>query len=162
MTRPYALSTVDGLPDYQLFIPADGPGWLNSNDNAGGRLFYRRSKVVAAWREAAAWKARQARIPRLPRAYVIAELCFNDRRRRDPANFYPTVKAAIDGLVDAGVLPDDSGDYLVGPDMRLGPRVDAGRGLLVLNVFALPDLPDPFTERKETTHDREHHAGTST
>lgn len=134
--------TVDGAPDFQLFIPANGVGWLNSNDPVGGKLFYRRRHVVKAWREAAYWKAVQAGIPRLPRAYILAELCFNDRRHRDPANYYPTVKAAVDGLVDAGVLPDDSQDYLVGPDMRLGPCMGIGRGQLVLNVFALPDHPE--------------------
>jgi len=29
-------------------------------------------------------------------------------RRRDPHNYMPTVKAIIDGLVDAGVWPDDT------------------------------------------------------
>lgn len=30
-----------------------------------------------------------------------------DRRRRDPSNLMPTQKAVVDGLVDAGVVPDD-------------------------------------------------------
>jgi crossover junction endodeoxyribonuclease RusA len=149
MTPLYALCSEGEQPDYRLSIPG-GPGWLNSNDPTGGRLFYSRRRVITQWRAAGASHARQARIPQLTRAYILAELCFTDRRRRDPANFYPTVKAAVDGLVDAGVLVDDSPDYLVGPDMRLGPSV-AGRhyprGLLILKLFVLPDPPEPKENR---------------
>ena len=33
-------------------------------------------------------------------------------------NWYPTVKAVIDGAVEAGLLVDDSDQYVTGPDMR--------------------------------------------
>ncbi len=33
--------------------------------------------------------------------------------RRDGANWHPTFKACIDGLVDHGMLPDDSGAFVV-------------------------------------------------
>jgi len=42
-------------------------------------------------------------------------------RRRDVHNLYPTAKHLIDGMVDAGLLPDDSDEYLIGPDMRKDP-----------------------------------------
>lgn len=32
------------------------------------------------------------------------------------------LKALVDGLVDAGLLPDDDARHLQGPDMRLDPR----------------------------------------
>ena len=35
-----------------------------------------------------------------------------DRRRRDPHNYYPTIKAIVDGLVDAGCWPDDTPGYV--------------------------------------------------
>jgi crossover junction endodeoxyribonuclease RusA len=38
--------------------------------------------------------------------------------RADPANAAPTIKALVDGLVDAGVLVDDDSEHLVGPDFR--------------------------------------------
>lgn len=130
--------------DYMLTIP-NIAGWINANDNTGGKLWHKRRALVDAWRRSASWHARQARLPRLDRAHIIAEFCFTDNRRRDPANFYPTVKAAVDGLVDAGLLADDSHRYLIGPDMRLGPRVRAQRaspggikGALVLHIFRLP------------------------
>ena len=42
--------------------------------------------------------------------------------RRDLHNYMPTLKALVDGLVDAGLLPDDDARHLQGPDMRLDPR----------------------------------------
>lgn len=141
-------STIEGA-DYRLELP-NIIGWINANDNTGGKLWHKRAKLVDAWRRGTRWHAQHARLPRLDRAYIIAELCFNDVRRRDPANYYPTVKASVDGLVDAGVLADDSARYLIGPDMRLGPRARSARhkGLLVLHLFRLP-----------TTAQTTHHGG---
>lgn len=53
------------------------------------------------------------------RATVTLE--FPDTRRRDPANWAPTAKALIDGMVTAGLLIDDDYKHLVGPDMRIRP-----------------------------------------
>lgn len=36
-----------------------------------------------------------------------------DRRRRDDENPTPTLKALCDGLVDAGVVPDDTHEFMV-------------------------------------------------
>ena len=60
----------------------------------------------------------------------------------DPANAYPAVKALIDGLVDAGVLPDDDAAHLDGPDMRLGdpdPRLPTGHHRLTVNITDTTD-----------------------
>lgn len=66
------------------------------------------------------------------RAYILGVLHPGSRRRLDPANFYPSFKAAVDGLVDAGVLEDDDHTRLVGPDMRIGPVVKGGQLTLVI------------------------------
>ena len=42
--------------------------------------------------------------------------------RWDVGNLYPTAKAIVDGLVDAGVIPDDSNEWVTGPDMRAGEK----------------------------------------
>jgi hypothetical protein len=103
---------------WRLVIPAPAK-WLNAND----RYKRRPDKVIAAWRSAGFVYARQAKLPRLVKAHVFAELRFCDRIRRDEHNFYPTIKALIDGLVDYGLLPDDSHEYLIGPDLRRGEPV---------------------------------------
>lgn len=49
------------------------------------------------------------------------QCCFpvKDRRRRDPHNLAPTVKALIDGLVDSGVFRDDDSTQVVVADPTL-------------------------------------------
>nr|DAR31111.1 MAG TPA: Endodeoxyribonuclease RusA [Caudoviricetes sp.] len=40
--------------------------------------------------------------------------------RYDPGNYYPTAKAILDGIVDDGILADDSHEYLDGPHLHHG------------------------------------------
>ena len=70
--------------------------------------------------------------PVMERAHVLAVLRPADRRRRDPANAYPAVKAALDGIVDAGVLADDDSTRVTGPDMRLGTMMRGSQLVLWL------------------------------
>lgn len=70
--------------------------------------------------------------PLLQHAYILGVLHPPSRRRADPANWYPSFKAAVDGLVDAGVLEDDDHTHVVGPDMRIGPIVKGGQLTLVI------------------------------
>lgn len=65
------------------------------------------AKKKKAVREASALLARQAGIPRLGTAKVRLVWLVSDRRRRDRENITATLKPAIDGLVDAGVVEDD-------------------------------------------------------
>ena len=58
--------------------------------------------------------------PVFGRVHVVAGIQYRTSHV-DPANAYPTIKALIDGMTDAGIWEDDSAKYLVGPDMR---RVD--------------------------------------
>ena len=73
--------------------------------------------------------------PLLRHAYILGVLHPPSRRRADPANWYPSFKAAVDGIVDAGVLEDDDHTRLVGPDMRIGAVTPGGR--LVLHIQEL-------------------------
>lgn len=62
--------------------------------------------------------------PRPPGAVQVT-LPFRDRRRRDPHNYVGTVvKSIIDGLVDAGVWPDDTPEYVsvLEPVIEVGPQ----------------------------------------
>lgn len=94
-----------------------------------------KAKLTRALREAALVCARRDHIPHLTRAHIIVEFRPPDRRRRDVHNLYPSAKACIDGVVDAGVLVDDSDQYLTGPDMRIGAIEKPGR--LVLHITEL-------------------------
>lgn len=106
-----------------------------------------KARLMKAIRDAALRLARAQNIPRVEHARIVGELRFPDRRRRDPANWADSAKAAVDGLVSAGVLPDDDATHLIGPDMRLGEpdRALASRGLagharLNLHITELPGV----------------------
>ncbi|HWB35564.1 MAG TPA: hypothetical protein VHA75_06015 [Rugosimonospora sp.] len=104
---------------WTVVIPAPAP-FLNANHRHDRRG---RAAVVRAWRDAANVHARAARVPLLGRAHITITIRFADKRRRDVHNLYPTAKALVDGVVDAGVLPDDSDQYLTGPDLRAGEPI---------------------------------------
>lgn len=57
-------------------------------------------------------------MPHFGRAACIVYVRFPDKRRRDLQNYHKTLKALLDGFVDAGLLPDDDADHLVGLDVR--------------------------------------------
>jgi len=61
---------------------------------------------------------------------VCVTLDVPDRRRRDPANYFATVKVLVDGCVDAGWWPDDTPEYVTvcEPTLRV---VGRGQPLLV-------------------------------
>jgi hypothetical protein len=100
------------------------------------------AKLSAQWREAGRMAAAGLPVWDCP-VRVVAYVVKPRRGRYDPNNLWPTVKAVVDGVVDAGVLVDDDHAHVVGPDMRHGGVGAAG---LVL-VFTPADLsPDLYPE----------------
>jgi crossover junction endodeoxyribonuclease RusA len=98
---------------------------LNAND----RMHWApRASVVRNLRAMGAREARHHE--RMERAHLWIGIGYADKRRRDDHNLMPTFKALIDGITEH-LLPDDSREYLVGPDLR--SYVAAKRGLLVLD-----------------------------
>ena len=105
--------------------------------NANRRIHWRRrAEITKSIREATAHLC--VHVPALKRAQIVAEYRPPDRRRRDVHNLYPSAKAAVDGLVDMGVLPDDSDRYLIGPDMRAGEVEPGGRLVLHITELEVP------------------------
>jgi hypothetical protein len=116
----------------RLEIPLGTKRWINENQ----RLFWRvKSLRIKAWREDTRRIATEAKAPHLLRAYIIGELHFGTNARRDPANWAPTAKACVDGLVDAGVFDDDNYRHVTGPDMRIGEKVPNEARNLTLLIF---------------------------
>lgn len=70
------------------------------------------------------------------RAHLTVRIGWPDRRRRDAHNLMPTLKALIDGMVDAGLLPDDDDKHLTGPDLR--PYFAGETGSVVLDFEFAP------------------------
>lgn len=93
-------------------ITADKPGdMLNMNDR--GNDF---GAGHACWRDAAFWWAKQHRLMcRGAVGQVEIWVEFGTKqpnKRRDPHNFYPTVKAICDGFTHACVWADDDAKHV--------------------------------------------------
>lgn len=90
--------------------------WLLNEERSGGKRgvggHYGRSSLVRQWRQAFAQLAEIHRVPPLEWFTVEAIPVCKDLRRPDVGNIFPAVKAAIDGLVDAAVVPDDTDVFL--------------------------------------------------
>lgn len=111
---------------------------LTSNERLG---IHQKASRIKALRNTGWAMARYYKIPQLQRAHVYYVLHPDTTtRRRDPGNWAPSAKAAVDGMVDAGVLPDDNSERLLGPDPRIGVPVAGSQ--LVLIVTDL-DAMDP-------------------
>ena len=104
----------------ELTIPAPCD-WLNSNQRLHRMVKARR---VASWRKAAqeAAEAHPGWVPFEVPVRIVVTVHKTRAGRWDAGNLYPTAKAIVDGLVDAGVIPDDSNEWVTGPDMRAGEK----------------------------------------
>ena len=73
-----------------------------------------RARIVKEWRQAFCDLARDAMLPSMEQIEVTVQpYVLNGRYRQDVGACFPHVKAAIDGLVDAGVLVDDHANIVV-------------------------------------------------
>lgn len=74
----------------------------------------KRAKIVKEWRAAFCELAQEAMMPRLEMIeVVVTPHVINAKYRQDVGACFPLVKAAIDGLVDAGVLIDDNAKIVI-------------------------------------------------
>lgn len=119
---------------WTLVIPAP-TAWISLNQ----RLHWaKKAELTRTWRLAASLAARKAGLPKgIPHVHITATVTKPSRRAFDVHNLLPSLKAAIDGLVDYGLVADDSTKYLTGPDMRVNP--ETGPAAVVLTITALPD-----------------------
>lgn len=127
----------DPAPDHTLVIPVP-TDWISSNKRIHWRV---KADLTAVWLEAAGWHVKAAKLPQLGPSRVVAELHMHAKRRVriDPSNYSDTAKPVLDAMVKVGkVWPDDSSQWVIGPDMRLGPPVPRDREALVLHIWAKP------------------------
>lgn len=102
--------------------------WLMNADN---NLHHRqRAKMRAEWRDAFADLARGCPPMRYAKIVVCHETA--TRRKVDACACAPAYKAALDGVVAAGVLPDDGPEF-VGPVVFNAPEY-TGRDALVITL----------------------------
>lgn len=99
--------------------------FLNANDSY--RHWSDKSKKVKAWRRAGRLAVADAGLPTgLPRLQVDCFVIKPAQNNYDPANWAPTAKAVLDGLIDYGLAEDDNRRFVTGPFMHEGgPGDDA-------------------------------------
>jgi len=91
---------------------------LSLNDRPGWR---REAKLKKYIRHTGSWLARAAGIPPLESIHVQLHWTPATNRTRDPDNPIATQKPLIDGLKDAGVVPDDSPRYVTWSPPQIHP-----------------------------------------
>lgn len=92
---------------------------------------------TAQTRRDAAWLAKEVGIPHLDHIAVIARPIYRDRRTADVGSCFPAVKAAIDGLRDAGVITDDDPTIVVQITFD-APLLSTGRDALEVTIEEVP------------------------
>lgn len=104
------MSESGGLAHWRLWYPQRP--WLANTDKSLHHMA--RYELIQQWKGDFAMLARAAGIPRgLPHVAISAVHHWR-QHEPDPAACFPAVKAAIDGLVLARIIANDSGRY-VGP-----------------------------------------------
>lgn len=107
--------------------------------NANHRLHhFARASRTKVLRELTAWAAHKTG-PVSGKVHILATYYYPDKRwPRDEANLFPTTKACVDGLVDAGVLAEDDHHHVIGPDTRIcreiAPMLTRDRVRLILRL----------------------------
>ena len=130
-----ALPIDETLSTTSLLVPFATQRLISANQ----RLHWtKKSSLTKEWRTTAGWCARTNKTPAFAYATITMTLHFADRRRRDVHNYYPTAKALIDGLVDAGVLQDDDDSHLTGPHLLRGHRPDH---VIEISITGIPSNP---------------------
>lgn len=138
---------------WELRIPlVDNKPPLNANDRLHWAV---KNRLTQDIKDAIGWRVREAKIPRLE--HVTVQLVFQpqDRRRRDPSNLMPTQKAGVDGLVAAGVVSDDTPQFVT-EDMPAVLLPNGGERGLWLLVESTP-LRSPEVRQwiaEDTNRDR--------
>lgn len=122
----------------ELTIEVQSALWLSSNQRLHRMAV---AGISAKLREQAGWEAKAANLPKFEQVHVCAFIQYPTARRADPPNAWPTVKAILDGLTDAGIWADDDDTHVVATTFRRDPgKSPTGtyRIRLVLTDQALP------------------------
>lgn len=120
-----------------LVIDVPAALWLSHNKKLHWAETARRTKALRAL---AYVEARKVGIPALGTTHVAAFIGYPRNGKADPANA-AVVKPLIDGLVDAGVWPDDDSTYVLGPTHLRDPKPDVVGVYRVRLVLTAQDVP---------------------
>lgn len=89
--------------------------------------------------------------PYFNRAIIRAHWGFTTKRRRDEANLQAWLKAYVDGLVDAGIIVDDSSDHLTWLPCEIEPSSQPYVILIIHKAIQIECTPKPSSRPVTTT-----------
>lgn len=113
------LTLAIGVPAAEVISGNGRDGWQATHRQTLALVARGRAVVIAAGR------------PRIERARRLVTLHYPDKRRRDAENYRPTVKALQDGMVRAGLLPDDDDEHVLDIGIQPArPDVEVPRSVL--------------------------------
>jgi crossover junction endodeoxyribonuclease RusA len=107
MSEQAELEFGEVLENWTVPLPFQTP--LSLNDRMG---HWAKAHAVAKWREASTWAIKGAGIPHCRLIRVQLRYYPKVDRRRDPDNLVASMKPVCDALIDAGVVDDDTQDYV--------------------------------------------------
>lgn len=93
-----------------------------------------KAKITKAIRHEAMIRCRATRIRKANHITVQLHYQPRDNRRRDSDNLVPTLKALCDGIVDAGVVTDDTPDYMTKIMPTIHPAIKGQPGRMWLEI----------------------------
>lgn len=122
---------------FTLELPGRPPT-MNASRRGGGDHWSKRSASTSKWRTVALVEfrdlVRKKQAPKQATSITVSARQLSKDRRwlQDVGAQMPAVKAAIDGLVDAGLIDDDTAEYV--PSIRFDAPHVCGRDALELTV----------------------------
>lgn len=124
-----------GTVGISISVPNDE--WVTAN----GRYHWAvKAKMTRALRARAKFLAKRDRLRVQVPTLLTVRVGYPTKARADMENAHPTVKALIDGLVDADALPDDSSQYIVATTWARGPKCEKGTHVVEL-IFTPQRVP---------------------
>lgn len=124
-----------GTVGISISVPNDE--WVTAN----GRYHWaEKARRTRALRTRAKFLAKRDRLRVETPTLLTVRVGYPTKARADMENAHPTVKALIDGLVDADALPDDSSQYIVATTWARGPKCEKGTHVVEL-IFTPQRVP---------------------
>lgn len=115
---------------WTIRLPFDTPP-MSSNDQRRAH-WSEQARAKEQVTSSVAWLCKQQKIPKLITVRVCVTWFPKDRRRRDADSLGPLLKGCLDGMVLAGVLADDSHQFV--PFVAMGLVPDPADPRIELNI----------------------------
>jgi len=112
--------------------------WISANDRPH---WADKAKRTRALRHMGLVQTRVANLRNLGTCHVAAFIGYPRNGKADPSNAFPTCKALIDGMTDAGCWPDDDHTNVIGPTYLRDPSTKRAGIHTVRFVMTSQEVP---------------------